>query len=433
MASLGQPLTPWQFTTIRNEGGAVFTPRDTTLRTIQVLAEGDNPEEVVLELFQRGDIDNPELLRLCCLHGEAFVITFSMNSRLSFDSIKKFMNAVVEAKGRPCPIALVGMQKKGLLEVTADEATNRAAELGLRHFHVQSQNQVMGPFAYLARRHIQARGERTRLSKTIAWYCQSLWDRIDFRVWISSCFRRRQFRVERLEDTNASEATVYELGRQPFTDSKHHRRNSSTSDAWTLVTTDKQTHRHYHLLENSEDRAVLQHFRRQIPWSVRCPPDQCSSEEFLQLAQTWPPDHPCKKGSPALWDTVRHIFKDELERTISNFPAHQAQCDKCREKACPDLYRLMYMLLQDQIGSTIHVQLDDHDLISAKGTTNSTFQLTKVQPQESSILLGFKTQTNERSLVIEWDDVWRLNTFGIYMAVPLEIADFLPLWFGNPL
>ena len=429
MASLGQPLTPRQFASL------IFTPRDTTLRTIQVHAEGDNLEEVTLEVFQRGGIDNPELLRLYCRQGEAFVITFCMNSRLSFDSIKKFKNAVVEVKNRRCPIALVGMQKEGPLEVTADEATNRAAELGLRHFHVQSQNhaQVMGPFACLARRHIQARGKRTRLSKTIAWYCQSLWDRVHFRVWISSCFRRRQFRVERLEDTNASEATVYELGGQPFTDSKHHRRNSSASDAWTLVTTDRQTHRHYRLLENSEDLAVLQHFRRQIPWSVLCPPDQCSSEEFLQLAQTWPPDHPYKKGSPALWDTVRDIFKDELQRTISNFPSHQAQCDKCREKVCPDLYRLMYMLLQDQVGSTIYVRLDDHNLISAIGTTISTFQLTEVQPQESSILLGFKTQTDERSFVIEWDDVWRLNTFGIYMTVPLEIADFLPLWFGNPL
>jgi len=93
----------------------------------------------------------------------------------------------------------------------------------------------------------------------------------------------------------------------------------------------------------------------------------------------------------------------------------------------------MYMLLQDQVGSTIYVRLDDHNLISAIGTTISTFQLTEVQPQESSILLGFKTQTDERSFVIEWDDVWRLNTFGIYMTVPLEIADFLPLWFGNPL
>lgn len=418
---------------MHDEKKAVFTPRDTTLRTIQVLAEGDNPEKVTLEVFQRGGIDDRELLRRYCLKGDAFVITFSMNSRDSFDSIKKFMNAVVEVKNRPCPIALVGMQKKGLLEVTADEATNRAAELGLSHFHVQCQNyaQVMGPFGYLARRHIQARGKRTRLSKTIAWYCQSLWGSGDFWVWISSCFGIHQFHVERFEDTNASEATVYDLGGQPFTDSKHHRRSSSASDYWTIVTTDKQTHRHYHLLENPEDQAVLQHFRQQVPWSVLCPPDRCSSEEFLQLAQTWPPEHPYKKDSPALWDTVRDTFKDELQRTISNFPAHQSQCDKCQTKVCPDLYRLMYMLLQDQIGSSIRVRLDDHDLVSATGKTISTFQLAEVQSQKSLILLFLKTQTNKRSFEIEWDDVWRLHTFGIEVPVPFEISDILPLWFGS--
>jgi hypothetical protein len=161
MAPLGQPLTLRQFAHMHD---GVTTPRDTILRTIQVRADDDNPEqEVTLEVFQRGGIDNPKLLRLYFSQGEAFVITFSMNSRLSFDSIKKFMNAAAEAKKRSCPIAIVGMQKKGLLEVTPDEAAHRAAELGVPHFHVQGQNhaQVIGPFAYLARRHIQARVKRT--------------------------------------------------------------------------------------------------------------------------------------------------------------------------------------------------------------------------------------------------------------------------------
>lgn len=283
----------WAHSTLDSSTIAVFTLRDTTLRTIQDLAKGDNSEEVTLEVSQRGGIDDPELLRRHCLKGDAFVITFSMNSRLSFDSIKKFINAIMEVKNRPCLIALVGMQKEGPLEVTADEATTRAAKLWLRHFHVQAQShaQVMGPFAYLARRHIQ---KRTRLSKTIAWYCRSLWYGSDFWVWILSCFRRHQLHVQRFEETNASEATVYNLGGQSFTDSKHPQGSHSTSDASTIVTTDQQTHWHYHLLEKPEDRAILQHFRQQIPWSALCPPDRCSSEEFLQLAQTWPPEHPHK-------------------------------------------------------------------------------------------------------------------------------------------
>jgi hypothetical protein len=79
------------------------------------------------------------------------------------------MNAPAEAEKRPCPIVIVGMQKQGPLEVTYDEAAHRAAELGLPHFHVQGQHraQIMGPFAYLAQRHIQARVTRIGLSKAI--------------------------------------------------------------------------------------------------------------------------------------------------------------------------------------------------------------------------------------------------------------------------
>jgi hypothetical protein len=72
--------------------------------------------------------------------------------------------------------------------------------------------------------------------------------------------------MERLEDTNVGEATVYDLGGQPFTDSKHQQPRSSALDAWTIVTKDEQTfyynenqHRHFHVLESPEDRAVLQH------------------------------------------------------------------------------------------------------------------------------------------------------------------------------
>lgn len=88
---------------------------------------------------------------------------------------------------------------------------------------------------------------------------------------------------------------------------------------------------------------------------------------------------------------VRRNLKDELQHTINNFPTHQSQCDKCQAKVCPDSYRLIYMLLQDQTGSSMHIRLDDHDLISATGKTILAFRLAEVQTQKSSILLVFKT------------------------------------------
>lgn len=182
------------------------------------------------------------------------------------------MDAIGKVKKGPCPIVLVGMQKQGPLQVTPNEVTHRAADLGLPYFHVQAQNyaQVMGPFAHLARRHIQAKAKRTGLSRGIIWFRQSLRN-ISY-LWIWSCFKRQQYRIERLEDPNTSEATVYEFGGQPFTDSKHQHRRSSASDAWTTVITDEQPfyynktqHRHFYVLENPDDRAVLQHYRRQNP------------------------------------------------------------------------------------------------------------------------------------------------------------------------
>ena len=350
------------------------------------------------------------------------------------------MNEVVEAKERPCPIAIVGMQQPGPVQVTPDEAIHQAAKLKLPYFNIRAQYhaQVMGPFTYLAGRHLQAKVKRTWLSKGIVWFHQSLQKSNYLWGWIWSCFRRQKHRIECLEDPHTSEITLWDLGGQTFTDLKHQRRRSSASVSWTLVTKDEQTffdnknqHQRFYKLESLADQAALKHYRRQIPWPAAYHPDRCSSEEFLHLAQTWPSDHPDKKGVPSLWDIVRGNFQKELQLIISNFPSHQQNCAECKAQKCPDLYRLIYMLLQDLIGVSMRVRLNNDNIISATGEIIFTFQLTKVQPQDSSILLTFKTQTNEKTFAIMWDEIWRLPTFGIEVPVPIEVSDILPLWIGS--
>lgn len=406
------------------------------------MAKGDNLEKVTLQIFQGGGYDDPEQLRLSYLQGDAFVITFLLNSQLSFDSSMKLVHTIKKTKKIYCPMVLVGMQKSsGQLAVNPKEAADRAAKLGVKHFHVQSQkhDQVTGPFEYLAQCHIQARGKPFGQSWARLWTCQRLCKAY---YWLRACFTRQQFNMERLEDTNAGETIISSLGEPPM---YSHQRKSFASDFWpTILIKDGYTYgytfhyneikgQHFYALELPEDQSLLKQLRRRIPWSVLYPPDQCSSEEFLYLAQSWSPQHPHKTGSPALWDIFRAIFKNELHHTISNLTTHHGQCQKCREFQCPELYRLMFMLLQDQIGSQIRVQLDDQNHVSATGTVILDFRLTKVRLWKSSVLLDFENQTSERIFRIEFDKLWRLTTFGIYMAhIPREVGDFLPLWIQDP-
>lgn len=427
---------------MRRKEELCFTPRDTSLRTIQVSTEGGDTEEITIEVSGDGGPFNPKLPPRYLPEAQGFVITFSMNSRASFNQIRPWKKILVDAGKKHCPIALVGMQAKtGPLQVTVNEAAKLAAKLKTRHFHVQSNvfDQVMDPFRYLASRHIQARKKPSLLAPISAWFYRNVWNSAFSQhcIWSWMCFPTQHFKMERLEDTNA-ETTVYDLGEPPFTNSTHYQRRPSTSNA--MVTKDElifhhneKQHRHFYVLENPDDRSLLEQFRRQIPWSVHCPSDQCSSEEFLQVARAWPSEHPHKQGTPALWDIVRDNFKKELQVMISNFPTHQVQCHMCQRKMCPELCRLMFMLLQDNIGTSVYVQLDDRGLISATGTMFSQFQLTKVEPQNSSILLVFQTPTNERSITIEWDDLWGLNSYGIQMPFPVEIVEILPLWLERPI
>lgn len=158
---------------------------------------------MTIEVLDRGGFDGPNLLQLYCSQAQAFMIIFSMDSRASFDSIPKFICAVEKAGKRRYPIALVGMQKEGRLQVTPEEAAHRAAELMVVHFHVHSQKhaEVMGPFVSVARRHIQATTNRIWESPMIVWSRLGLWKSVHF--WICMCFQRRHFGLKRLEDENS--------------------------------------------------------------------------------------------------------------------------------------------------------------------------------------------------------------------------------------
>ncbi|KIW99652.1 uncharacterized protein Z518_11065 [Rhinocladiella mackenziei CBS 650.93] len=197
-----------------------------------------------------------------------------------------------------------------------------------------------------------------------------------------------------------------------------------------------------------EDQIDLSSFRRRIPWSARYPPDKCSSEEFLLLSQDLPRGHSYLQGTPALYDTFRRIFREDLRNTIKNFATHRDACGGCSVGNCSELFRLMYMLLRDIVGTQITVCLNDRDFISHDGKNISWPLLASVQPRESSmVMLHFELDTRSEldscseldsgriTMEIGWADLWDINGLGIFVY-PLndlwsEIADILPGWSGS--
>lgn len=175
-----------------------ITARDTTVRTFSIQTEKHDREYLTIELSQRGGFDTPNMLRLYCSAAQAFVITFSLNSRESFDSLGIFADAIANVSRKEVPIALVGMQTRHkLLMVTSEEASKRAAELGAQYFPVQARisKQVMAPFEYLVHRHIQGRTRDIGLSgrlfpqkrvASLSW----LWH------YLAACLGRREGRSD---------------------------------------------------------------------------------------------------------------------------------------------------------------------------------------------------------------------------------------------
>ncbi|KAK5202805.1 hypothetical protein LTR96_011200 [Exophiala xenobiotica] len=190
--------------------------------------------------------------------------------------------------------------------------------------------------------------------------------------------------------------------------------------------------RHFYMVDAPDDRCSLRTLRQRLPWSATYPPDQYSSEEFLLLSPDFPPDHPYCQGQPALLDIFRDIHKKDLQNTIANFPAHRDACDQCLKGKCRSLFRLMCMLLLDLVHSQATLRLNDQDMISSDGMHTDQFYLTSVAPQESSVSrLGFVLASNARTIDIAWEDLWQINSLGIYMSLSSEMADILPGWFEN--
>lgn len=152
-----------QFAKLEPIGQSTAHVQGVTRRMLQIQTGNDDTEPLMIETSLRGgEYETPNPLQLHCSEAQAFIMTFSINSRTSFDSIEKDMDAIVKAGRRVCPIALVGMQKmhKSVV-VSMQEASDRAADLGAEFFSVQTtvSNQVMAPFVYLGQRHFQGRNE----------------------------------------------------------------------------------------------------------------------------------------------------------------------------------------------------------------------------------------------------------------------------------
>ncbi|KAK5214766.1 hypothetical protein LTR72_012109, partial [Exophiala xenobiotica] len=126
----------------------ITTVHDSTFGTIQVPAEESNTEETMIEVSARGGYDIGNLLRWYCSQADAFIIAFSMNSKPSFESIRKFKDGIVEAS--------TALPYSPRLEtscghtVTLPEAVNRAAKLWTTYFPVQASSQSYGPIYLLA-------------------------------------------------------------------------------------------------------------------------------------------------------------------------------------------------------------------------------------------------------------------------------------------
>lgn len=188
--------------------------------------------------------------------------------------------------------------------------------------------------------------------------------------------------------------------------------------------------RHFYPVEGRDEQSSLEALRQHLPWSTTYPRHQSSAEEFLLLSPSLPPEHPYLRGkTPALCDVFRAICHDELQTTISTFSAHRKDCGLCSKGNCPRLLHLMCMLLLDRVGSRATLRLDDQDLISASGTTLSSFHLTAVEAAETSgLLLKFVIPSNVRSIRIPWENIWQLNLLGIDLSVSTDIIDILPGW-----
>ncbi|EXJ53512.1 uncharacterized protein A1O5_13288 [Cladophialophora psammophila CBS 110553] len=255
--------------------------------------------------------------------------------------------------------------------------------------------------------------------------------------------RQTKFNVEQqLEDgTNPKKVAVGGSSIEEVV--AHSKRQAQRLSTCTVLTTmvQKDGHmfhysheeqRYLYLLQDPGELRKLQDLRHRTPWPVTCPSEQCTADEFMQLAQSWPLEHPYMRGTPSLYDIFRDIFNAELRGNITDFQ-HKVACDKCLDRKCFAQYRLMFLLLLNEVGSKMRVRLDERGDISTHGTTISDLWLTGVRLESSStVRVAFNTDVNQKTVDVGLHDLWKLNSFGIYLTVPPIVADILPLWDEYP-
>ncbi|KAK5202939.1 hypothetical protein LTR41_011329 [Exophiala xenobiotica] len=256
---VGDGLVSWALSHQLSEmQGLITTSDDTAFGTIHVPAENGDTEEMTVEVFERGGYETLNLLRLYCSRAPCIYYHFQYELedifRIHWEIHERFM----QADQQHCPIALVGMQMANEpLEVSVQEAANRAAELGATHLHVQARrfSQVMAPFAHLGHRHIQARKKPT---------------------------------------TSGEATTVYGSGEQLVGHSPHHQY-------------DHKQHRQFHVFEDSSDL---------LCWkaSVAKPPDLFPARRRSALLKRF-----CSLPKPGLLDTPTYKAHSIVRRIPRHF------------------------------------------------------------------------------------------------------------------
>ncbi|OAP54166.1 hypothetical protein AYL99_11701 [Fonsecaea erecta] len=147
----------YRFETINRIDQPLNSPTGDVLRSIQIGTEG-LATEMVIELWNRGGFDMPNILNYYCSQGEAFLVVFNLCRRKSVNAITKYTSAIEQAGRGQCPIALVGVCKPNQIAVVMEqEAMELAAQMGLPIFFVRRRSfeQVMAPFVHLSRRRLR--------------------------------------------------------------------------------------------------------------------------------------------------------------------------------------------------------------------------------------------------------------------------------------
>jgi hypothetical protein len=186
-------------------------------------------------------------------------------------------------------------------------------------------------------------------------------------------------------------------------------------------------------IEGPDRLSLLQTLRQRLPWSTPDLPNDLSTEEFMLLAQDCPASHPYFQGTPSQYNIAQCHFRNDLQDAITNFHTHSDQCTECSEGLCGEIFHLMCMILLDTVKFPMRVRLDQDDLISKDGATISEFLLTSMHLEKmSKVVLKLERRSIERVIEIPRNNLWKINSIGLYITLSAEAARLLPYWSGHP-